>query len=198
MIRGNLATRPFHQPQAPRGWMLAAALLVAAATIANVGGLLYYTQAQRERQAQAAADDARAAALRAETAAASEAAEPDGTQAIRVQYARELLARRAFSWTEVFDRFETALPASVRITTVRPRAGSDGDVTLEVGVVARSVEDVDLFLTRLEQSGAFGRALASDERVNEQGLVEAAIVAAYVPPDDRESGAVADGSTGEP
>ena len=95
--------------------------------------------------------------------------------------ANELIDRRTFSWTELFNYFEMTLPEQVRITSVRPRP-EKGQFALTIAVVARAAEDLSQFMDRLEGTGAF-RQVGShvEEHVNDEGQLEATFQAVYTP-----------------
>jgi len=184
MLRSNLSTRPFYNERAVRVWTVVLAGLVAGATIVNVSRILDYSRSDTELALQAGRDEARAAELR--RAAASLRASVDTTQiaaaAVEAKLANELIDRRTFSWTALFNTFESTLPPNVRITAVRPVVGEDGHVALGISVVARGVDDVDAFLEKLETTGAFRNLLSREEFVNDSGQLVAAIETAYLPP----------------
>lgn len=183
MIRTNLATRPFYNEGAVRLWLFALALVVAAATVFNVTRLLQYSRSDTELATQAARDEARTAELRASAAElrAGVDARQIETASSEAQLANDLIDRRAFSWTELFNIFETALPDEVRITSVRPTVDDDRQIVLAISVLARGVEDLDAFQTRLEDTGAFRDLVPREDRVNEEGQLEALIEAIYAP-----------------
>ena len=52
-----------------------------------------------------------------------------------------------------------------------------GNVTC---VVARNVDDVNLFMENLEKTGAFSSLISREEHFNEQGLLEATLETNYV------------------
>ena len=60
MIRTNLSTRPFYNEGQVRAWLLALAVLVAAATVFNVSRVLHYSGSETELALQASRDEARA------------------------------------------------------------------------------------------------------------------------------------------
>jgi Tfp pilus assembly protein PilN len=192
VIRTNLATRPFYNERAVHVWLAVAALLVAAITLFNVWGVLYYSRRDTEGEQQASRDETRAAELR--TAASRLRASVNTSEleaaALRAQVANQLIDRRTFSWTELFNRFEATLPPNVRITSVRPNPTDDG-VHLAVNVVAHGVEDVDRFIASLEDSGAFINPLSRSERVTDEGQLVASLDMRYVPQRDDPAGAQA-------
>ena len=183
MIRSNLATRPFYNERAVRFWLLLAASTVAAATFFNVSRVLYYSQADTELATAAARDEARAAELRASAAQLRASVDTQQVQlaSSEARQANELIDRRTFSWTELFNRFEATLPRNVRITSVQPRVGDDRHIILTVGLLARGVEDVDEFMENLEATGAFAELLSREEHVTEGGQLVSSLEAAYIP-----------------
>ena len=183
MINTNLATRPFYNTSAVRLWILVLALVVAAATAFNVTRLLQYSRSDTELATQASRDETRTAELRAEAAQLRASVDPKQVDnaSMEARLANDLIDRRAFSWTELFNTFEATLPDEVRITAVRPKVEENRRIVLSIMVVARSVEDLDKFDTSLEDTGAFRDLVPREDRVNEQGQIEGLIEAVYVP-----------------
>jgi hypothetical protein len=183
MIRNNLATRPFYNEQAVRLWLGIGIFIIAAATMFNVSSLVYYARSDSELATRAGRDEARAAELRA--AAVQSRASVDAKQvelaSLEARQANELIDRRTFSWTELFNRFATTLPADVRITSVQPRVEEDHRIILRVGVLARDVQDVDELMENLDQTGAFTDLLSREEQINDEGQLEAVLETVYVP-----------------
>jgi Tfp pilus assembly protein PilN len=184
MLRTNLSTRPFYNERAVRFWTMALAAVVVVATLLNVSWMIRYSRSDTELAQQAARDETlaqerrdAAAALRASvdtgqvTAASSEA-----------RLANELIDRRTFSWTALFNTFEDTLPPQVRVTSVRPTIGNDRQVTLAISVIARGVDDVDQFLERLESTERFRDLLSREEYVSDEGELVASIETIYLPP----------------
>ena len=183
MINSNLATRPFYNDSAVRLWVMILALVVVAATAFNVTRLLQYSRSDTELATQASRDEARTTELRAEAAQLRASVDPKQVEnaSAEARLANDLIDRRAFSWTELFNTFEATLPDEVRITAVRPKVEEDRRIVLAITVVARSVEDLDKFDTNLEDTGTFRDLVPREDRVNEQGQIEGLIEAVYVP-----------------
>ena len=183
MIDTNLATRPFYNDSAVRLWVLVLALVVVAASAFNVTRVLQYSRSDTELATQASRDEARTTELRAEAAQLRASVDPKQVEnaSMEARLANDLIDRRAFSWTELFNTFEATLPDEVRITAVRPKVEADRKIVLAITVVARSVEDLDKFDTSLEDTGAFRDLVPREDRVNEQGQIEGLIEAVYVP-----------------
>jgi Tfp pilus assembly protein PilN len=67
---------------------------------------------------------------------------------------KELVDRRAFSWTGLFAALEAALPPSVRLASVAPDSGA-GPIELTITAVGREVEDAHALLKALQAHPAF-------------------------------------------
>lgn len=184
MIRTNLSTRPFYNERIVHIWLAALAVITMAATIFTVTRVLQYSRSDTQLGAQASRDEARAADVRAEAARlrASVDAGQVETAALEARTANELIDRRTFSWTELFNRFETTLPDEVRITAVRPRVDREAGTLLTINVVADGTDEVAEFIENLEATGAFKELRGtSEERFNDRDLLEATIEMRYVP-----------------
>jgi Tfp pilus assembly protein PilN len=183
VIRGNLATRPFYNEPAVHLWLFVAALVVAVATLFNVVQMVRYSRSDTELARQAANDEARATELRAE--ASRLRATVDARQieraSLEAHQANELIDRRTFSWTALWNEFEATLPPNVRITSFRPRLEPKRGNVVTITLVARSVDDVQQFMDNLEKTGNFPDVLPPSERTNEQGQLETAMEVVYAP-----------------
>ena len=191
MLDNNLATQPFYNEAAVRFWLAVAAVLVALATLANVSAVVRYSRADTELATAAARDEARAIELRraATELRGSVDAKQIAAAAVDAHEANELIDRRTFSWTELLNRFEATLPDDVRLTSVRPLPGRDREIPLTLTVLARGVDDVNEFMERLEATGAFTGVIATEERVNEDGQLEAVLESRYHAAADRAAAA---------
>jgi Tfp pilus assembly protein PilN len=183
MIRSNLATRPFYDERAVHTWILIGALIVAVATVFNVGRVLTYSRSDTQLAGEASLDEARAAQLRQQAMRLRSTVDPKQIDfaSNEARQANELIDRRTFSWTELFNRFETTLPDEVRITAVRPQMDKQRGIVLNIAVVARSNEDMELFMERLRETGVFPSVQPIEEHFDEAGLLETSIEALYAP-----------------
>jgi len=183
MIRTNLSTRPFYNERAVLFWLLLVALVVVAATIFNVTRVLRYSRSDTQLATQASRDETSARELREQAARLRATVDPKQIEfaSAEARQANELIDRRTFSWTDLFNRFEATLPDDVRITAIRSRVERDQDI-VTINVVARSTDDIDKFMENLEATGAFkdlGRRI--DEHVNDQNQMETGLDMLYVP-----------------
>jgi Tfp pilus assembly protein PilN len=183
VIRTNLSTRPFYNEQAVHAWLLVLAIVVALATAFNVTRLLQYSRSDTELATAAARDEARTAELRGSAAQLRAGVDQKQVElaSVEARLANDLIDRRTFSWTELFNRFETTLPDEVRITGVRPRVEDDRTIILTITVLARGVDDLDRFMRRLEDSGGFSALNSREEHINEEGQLEASLETIYAP-----------------
>ena len=188
MIRTNLSTRPFYNEGAVRFWLAVVATVAVAAMIFNISRVLRYSRSDTELATQASRDEARAGEARAAAARlrASVDAKEVELASVEARQANELIDRRTFSWTELFNRLETTLPPEVRITSVRPSLDRDRRIMLAMTVLARSVDDVNEFMEQLEVTGAFANLLSREERVTDSGQLVAVLETEYVRPASRQ------------
>jgi len=183
VIRTNLSTRPFYNERIVNLLILLLAVLVAAATAFNVTRIIQYSRADTGLALQASRDEQQANSLRVQAARLRTSVDVKQIDLAsdQAKIANELIDRRTFSWTELFNRFETTLPPDARITGVRPHIEHAGQIELTIGLVARSVDDVSKFMENLEATGAFVNVLSTDERLDEEQLTNTTITATYVP-----------------
>ena len=183
MLRTNLSTRPFYNLRAVQMALGALAVLVMATTAANVILAVRLTSSEETLGARADQAVQESTRLRAEAASLRAQINPNELEVVagRAREANSIIDRRAFSWTELLAQFEEALPAEVRVVAVQPRL--DGEVfVVSVVVQGRRAETLDEFIEALEAGGRFQDVLAVETRTNDQGLLEAVVEGAYVPP----------------
>ena len=183
MIRTNLSTRPFYNERAVHAWLIVIALAVAAATVFNVSRVVRYSRSDTQLAMQASRDESRAADLRLQASRLRATVDPRQIEfaSSEARQANDLIDRRTFSWTELFNRFEATLPDDVRIAAVRPKVDRKNGNILTINVVGRTIEDVDRFMENLEATGAFSHTESKEERINDEGLLAAAIETTYLP-----------------
>ena len=185
MIRTNLSTRPFYNETAVRFWLIVLAVAVVAATVFNVQRLISYSSRDTDLAARATRDEQRAKQLVGEAArlrSTVDVAQIEATS-VEARVANDLIDRRTFSWTALFNEFEKTLPSEVRITTLRQRLDrSRGGTVLSITLVARSVDDINDFMEKLEGTAAFSDLIVSQEQVDpDDGQLAAVLQAVYHP-----------------
>ncbi len=190
MIRTNLSTRPFYNERVVSLWLLLVLVIVIAATIFNTERVLRYSHSDTEQGTSASRDERRASELR--TSAVKLRNSVDAKQielaSLEAKQANDLIDRRTFSWTELFNMFEKTLPDDVRITAVRPDV-DQGKFRLKIAIVARGVEGVNTFMNNLQSTGMFRQVGSSiSERFTDAGDVQAELGLEYSPPTGHAAG----------
>jgi Tfp pilus assembly protein PilN len=183
VIRTNLSTRPFYNQRVVSLWLALLAFAVVVATAMNVWSVRNASENDTELAARAARDEARATELRRSAMALRASMDTRQIEAISMdaRQANDLIDRRTFSWTALFNQFEATLPDEVRITSVRPTLGKDRRIVLTVIVVARSVNDIDQFMEHLDTLGLFKDLRSTQERTNDEDQIESVLEMVYVP-----------------
>lgn len=179
----NLSTRPFYNERLVRLVLALGSLLVLALTAFNVIQVMRLTSRDSEVRRQADAAEADAARLRSEARAISQTINRDQLAAVQAasREANQLIDRRAFSWTDLFNRFEATLPGDVRIASVTPQLDQQGRLLVAVTVVSRRVEELDSFIEALEKTGGFQEVLSRQEEAQEDGTLRSVIQGYYRP-----------------
>ncbi len=181
MIRTNLSTRPFYNARAVRSLLGLFAVIVLAMTAYNAVQLIRLSVSQRTLGAKATANERETQRLRLDAAQTLARIDPKELAAVdkAAREANAIIDQRTFSWTDVFSRFERALPPDVRITAVHQQAARQ---VVLIDAEARSVDDVDRFIEALEKAGAFHDVVARREVRMENDTIDASLEATYMPP----------------
>jgi len=183
MLRTNLSTRPFYNERGIHTALGVAALLVAALTIFNLVQIVMLTSRRSDLNGRAAAAENRGRELLSGASTIRRGLDPKELNEVTgaAREANGLIGQRLFSWTDLLNRIETTLPDEVRVTALRPVTDKDGKVVIAMSVVGRRAEDVALFMEHLEGTGAFSDVYSRDESSTEDGLIQTAIEARYLP-----------------
>ena len=199
MLRSNLSTRPFYNERAVHLLLALAAVFVLAFTVLNIGGIVSLSRdntglALRASDEESGAREQRAAAQRTRARL-----DPKAIAAVSASAheANAIIDRRLFSWTALFNYFETTLPDDVRITSVRPQTDAAGNVKISMTVIGRRVEEVDRFMDALEATRAFRNVLSIDERTTENDDLLAVVDGEYLPSRSAPPGEAAPPSLGD-
>jgi Tfp pilus assembly protein PilN len=183
VIRTILSTRPFYNERIVHLWLAAIAVAVVAATAFNASRVLRYSSSDTRLATQASRDELRVRELHQEAVRLRASVDPRQVDfaAADARQANDLIDRRTFSWTELFNRFESTLPDDVRIASVKPRVDRDRGIVLTINVSARTVDDVGAFIKNLEDTGAFVNIRPVEEHSDETGLLLSSLEAVYLP-----------------
>jgi Tfp pilus assembly protein PilN len=107
---------------------------------------------------------------------------------VRSEFLNSAIARKAFSWTEVFTDLEHVVPPRLHVTSIHPDVNNDGQIELHLSVGGAKREAAIELVRRLEQSSHFAQAQIHDEsfqtgqRAQSEGdAVSYTITAIYIP-----------------
>jgi Tfp pilus assembly protein PilN len=182
MLRTNLSTRPFYNERAVH-WGLALALVaILALTAFNVTRVIALSQEQSMLASRAEHDESQARALQSEAAKLRSSIDRNALEHVilAAREANQIIDERTFSWTELLNYIERTLPAGVMLTSIAPKV-EKGRFQVVMIVNGRSVEAVDDFIEKLEETHAFAGVSPSTETVLEDGLFEVRLVGDYQP-----------------
>lgn len=181
MLRTNLSTRPFYNERLVRLGIAIVVVLTAALTAFNAAEILSLNSRNSELAGRAELAEKKAADLRAQAQVTQQSLSAKEVSAVTAaaREANELIDRRAFSWTDLFNRFEETLPADVRIVSVAPQVDRQGRMLVAVTVIARNQEAIEVFQDRLEQTGAFHGVLGRQGEAVEDGTFRSVLQGYY-------------------
>jgi hypothetical protein len=157
--------------------------LVAALTLFNMARIVTLNGRNAELVTAAEAAESRATALREQARKTRETLDSSDATLLQAS-AREanlLIERRAFSWTELFNRLEETLPADVRVGAVQPQMDTEGRMLIVATIYSRRVEDLALFIDQLEETAAFSAMLSRQDDREEDGTLRSVIQGYYHP-----------------
>jgi Tfp pilus assembly protein PilN len=165
MRPANLARRPFRNERLPN--VLTAAAIVAVLALSVRHAFLVRALAPGRTTAlhdEVARLEAESARLRAEQASLRNVT-PDPKAVARWLVVKDLVDRRAFSWTGLFARLEDRLPNGARLVSITPTVRR-GDIVLDVEAVMRSPEVGWQFMRSLDEAGDFADVFPLSEGSN--------------------------------
>lgn len=169
----NLAARPYRDYKPVYAVVVVASLLVAFLMLNNVETYYRYVSETQETRAKIADLDRRAAVEQQRAQAAD--AQLRGVNLVALdsetRFINARLAERAFSWSELLDHLETALPANVRITSVAPRFGDTGVVQLALNCEGKSPDAMLNAINRFQRDPHFANPFPTSQQENATGFV---------------------------
>jgi len=185
----NLATNPYED--AREFWMrwgLAVALL-ALITVALIGWTVHsWTMAGRDRhnisqlqQMIAGRDRERSEAQTFLEMAANRSTREQS------QFLNNLIRRKAFSWTLVFEDLERVMPASLHVVSLRPGFNEQGEMWLDMKVLGDNRSAAVALVHSMEGSAHFRNAQLVQEGEESGGGVIAQVIATYIPEESKGS-----------
>lgn len=99
------------------------------------------------------------------------------------QFLNELIRRKSFSWTLVFEDLERVMPEHLHVVSLRPEFSGENEMLLDMKVVGDNRSAAVELVHRMEGSAHFQNAqLVQEGETSENGGgVIAAVIATYIP-----------------
>jgi type IV pilus assembly protein PilN len=100
------------------------------------------------------------------------------------QYLNELIARKAFSWTQAIEGLEKVMPPRVHLVSIQPQLNEDNQLAIKMLVAGDSTERAIELVRRMEESKHFRDThIESQSQTGQPGpdSVQTQIGALYVP-----------------
>lgn len=99
------------------------------------------------------------------------------------RFLNAVIARKAFSWTQVFSDLEKIVPPRVRIVSIRPGVNSSNQLEIHLEAIGDSREKAIELVRRMEEAPTFREARVQVERPDQGASagVNFTIVAQYIP-----------------
>ena len=182
----NLATHPYEDARrfySQWGMALAA---VAVATLLLAGFAVSSWRQGREVSRRIEQANQQIASLQREKQEAEAILQQPGNKEVRDRSAflNTLIARKAFSWTQVFAELEKIMPPRLHVVSITPDLSADNRLEVHLRVAAESRDSAIELVRRMEQSAHFVRPEIQEETAEVQsagGGVQFEIVAQYEP-----------------
>jgi len=184
----NLATQPYEDAQVFwRQWGIALVVMflitVGLVYLAVVSYLGWRVDNQKLKQMQAQVRE-----YDRETAQAKSILDLPQNRDIRdkSQFINELIARKAFSWTQVFSDLERIMPPRIHVVSIHPEINKDNQMEIMMVVAGESRDRALDLVRKMEQSQRFREAEVRSETANSgkdpSDSVQFEISALYIPP----------------
>ncbi|TKB79602.1 MAG: hypothetical protein E8D45_03840 [Nitrospira sp.] len=97
---------------------------------------------------------------------------------VQVGFAKQLVAKRTFSWTAFLSDLEEAVPSRVSIHSIRVEAKAS---LIRLAGSATSLQDVTTFARRLDDHRSFADPALVQHRGQEDGHIEFDLTVTYTP-----------------
>jgi Tfp pilus assembly protein PilN len=164
-IHLNLASRPFRDYRPVYAAVVVMALLTAFLALNNVDTFLRYRTDTRTTRANIARLEEQIAQEHRNTETVSQRLRGVDVKllASQTEFANAQLAERAFSWSELLDRLERVLPDNVRLQSVAPAFGKDGQVHLSMTCYGKSGDSLVATINNFNRDEHFANAFPTNE-----------------------------------
>ena len=180
MLRTNLSTRPFYNERAVHALAAVIGVIVLAVTAWQIVRVVRLSRHKTELNAAITRDKAETEARTRDAAAIRRGLDQKQLTLLEgeAKAANELIERRTFSWTQLFNYLEATLPEDVMLTAVHPEFG-EGVTQINMSIQGRGGDVIDNFWERLEKTGAFHGIEWSGLTVTDEGIHKLEMTAVY-------------------
>jgi type IV pilus assembly protein PilN len=182
----NLATRPYED--AHRFYVRWGAMLAGMAVLTLLLAAFAFSSWKQGREVSRRIQqaDQQIASLQRDKQQAEAVLERPGNREVRDRSAflNTLIARKAFSWTQVFAELEKMMPPRLHVVSITPDLSADNRLEVHLRVAAESRDTAVELVRRMEQSPHFRLPEIREETAETQspaGGVQFEIVAQYAP-----------------
>jgi cell division protein FtsB len=149
----NLASRPFRNERLPSTLFGAAFVLLLVFTARHALELRRLPARSTSLHREVASLEAESSRLR-EEARRLRGPKPDAATVAQWALLKDLIDKRAFSWTRLLGRLESVLPDGVRLVAIDPSV-KKGEMRVELSAVCRTAQDSLTLVKVLEASDEF-------------------------------------------
>jgi type IV pilus assembly protein PilN len=178
----NLASRPYENVRdfyVRWGSLLA---LTLAATALLVGFAVHGFIRSRDVNREIAEKRAETARLREEAQRSQAILDQPANRVIRDRavFVNDLIAHKAFSWTQAFTDLEKIMPPRIHVVSIRPELDADNQLEIRMVLAGDSRDRALELLRRMEESRTFRQPELQSEN-DAGGEMQFQIAALYVP-----------------
>lgn len=182
--RINLASHPYEDARSFYIQWSGLILLLLIITVALVAIVVRSHNASRDIAAKVAQERQQIAEVDRERAAAEAILNRPENRDVRdkSRFLNALIARKAFSWTQVFSDMEKIVPPRVRVVSIHPEVNTNNQLEIHLEAIGDSRDKAIELVRRMEESPTFREPQVRVERAPEREAgVDFTIVAQYVP-----------------
>jgi len=153
----NLSTQPFPAYRLINIALVCVLIALGIVSVVQARGFVRFSDLSDSIRAEEQKSRVEAQALQKQVAELeSRLDRPESTAKLNeINFLNRLILRKNLSWTKLFRVLEETVPENVHLTNLTPDIGLSGNVTLRLGVRARSIADASKFVERLETSKLF-------------------------------------------
>jgi hypothetical protein len=182
MLRANLSTRPFYNERAVHAAAALVALAVLALTAWQVVRVVRLSRYKTELNAAIRRDrnETQKDTVEAQQIRRGIDQKELAALAAAAKEAKDLIAQRTFSWTELFNHIEQTLPDDVMLLAVHPEI-KDGVTQVDMDVQGKDEEVINEFWDRLEKTGQFRNPEWTAVTISPDGNHQMTMAVVYTP-----------------